>query len=477
MTRRSAGGTGARTAGAGRTTGAGLRAGLTLAAAMAVLTFGARAQTPQTPPPAPTQQPSEVTTTITSEAGTPPRFAVPDFIALSPDAETVDAARTIGQVLWDDLNFEREFLLVPRDVYKTIPAATSFATVPFDRWRELNADGLIVGTVQKTAAGIHVEVRLFSLKTRQSAFAKEYDGSVANPRVFAHTISDEIHQQQRGLRGVARTRLTFDSDRDGERMLGTVESRGVKEIYISDYDGANQRRVTTGRSLNITPTWSPDGRSIAYTSYRHGPPNIFVSNIYQGTMEELTKSQGENWLPVWSPDGTKIAFSSTRTGNAEIYVMNRDGSNVRQITNHPSADISPTWNPSGTQIAFTSDRSGTPQIYVIGADGLGGVRKITSESYADRPTWSPAPYNEIAYAARTGPGNDVKVIDLASGQVRQLTFGEGTNESPAFAPNGRHLAFMSTRSGKAQIFTIARDGKNLRQVTRVGNNYQPDWSK
>ena len=36
---------------------------------------------------------------------------------------------------------------------------------------------------------------------------------------------------------------------------------------------------------------------------------------------------------------------------------------------------------------------------------------------------------------------------------------------------------MSTRSGKAQIFTISKDGKNLRQITKVGNNYQPDWSK
>ena len=61
--------------------------------------------------------------------------------------------------------------------------------------------------------------------------------------------------------------------------------------------------------------------------------------------------------------------------------------------------------------------------------------------------------------------------------MRQLTFGEGTNESPAFAPNGRHLAFTSTRAGKSQIFTIARDGKDLRQITRTGNNYQPDWSK
>ena len=69
---------------------------------------------------------------------------------------------------------------------------------------------------------------------------------------------------------MARTKLTFNSDRDGERMGGTVESRGVKEIYIADYDGENQRRVTTGRSLNINSAWSPDARSIAYTSYRRG---------------------------------------------------------------------------------------------------------------------------------------------------------------------------------------------------------------
>jgi TolB protein len=61
--------------------------------------------------------------------------------------------------------------------------------------------------------------------------------------------------------------------------------------------------------------------------------------------------------------------------------------------------------------------------------------------------------------------------------VRQLTFGEGTNESPTWAANGRHLAFMSTRSGKSQIFTISRTGQNLRQITKAGNNTMPDWSR
>jgi TolB protein len=444
------------------------------ALAIALLAAWPHAQQPPQPP-AP-QQPSDVVTTISGDGNSAPRLAVPDFIALSPDAETVATARTIGQVLWDDLNFEREFAFIPRDVYSSIPKATSFADVPFDRWRELNADGLIVGTVQKMSSGFRVEMRLFNVRTRQSVYPRQYDGS--NPRLFAHTMSDELHKSQRALNGVARSKLTFDSDRDGERMSGTVQNRSIKEIYISDYDGENQKRVTVGKTLNIAPRWSPDGRSIAYTSYRRGGANLFISNIFQGTLDEVTKGDkvGENWLPAWSPDGTRLAFSSTRDGNPEIYIVNRDGSGLRRITNNPSIDITPTWSPSGTQIAFTSDRSGTPQIYVVGVDGL-NVSKKTSESYCDRPTWSPPPFNEIAFASRSGPGFDIKVLDLSTGVTKALTFGEGTNESPAFSPNGRHLVFTSTRSGKAQVFTMASDGKNVRQITRTGNNEKPDWSK
>jgi TolB protein len=297
--------------------------------------------------------------------------------------------------------------------------------------------------------------------------------------MYAHTIADEIFQSQSQLRGVARTKLAFATDRDGERVGGTVEERNVKEIYVSDYDGASQRRVTINRRLNITPAWSPDGRAIAYTSYRRGYPDLFISLIYQGTPpEEPTRGRGgQNFLPAWSPDGTRIAFTSTRDGNPEIYVMNRDGSNVRRLTNNPAIDVTPTWSPSGTQIAFVSDRSGSPQIYVVDVEGVNAAR-ITSESYCDRPTWSPAPFNEIAYTSRTGGGiHDIKVIDMATRQVRQITFGEGSNVSPSFAPNGRHIAFSSTRGGKRQIFTVSRSGKDLRQITRSGNNEMPDWSK
>jgi TolB protein len=349
--------------------------------------------------------------------------------------------------------------------------------IPFDRWRELGVDGLVVGSVEKqSATTFRVEMRLFDVRSRRTVMAKEYSGTTANPRLYAHTAADDIHQQQRALRGVARTRLSFISDRDGERVTGSVQARGVKEVYIADYDGANQRRVTVTRKLNLTPTWSPDGRTLAYTSYRRDFPDLYLSLIYQGTLENPTGGTSQNWLPAWSPDGTQIAFTSNRDGTPEIYAMNRDGSSVRRLTNHPAIDSTPTWSPSGTQIAFTSNRSGSPQIYVVDTDGR-NLNKITAESYCDRPTWSPAPFNEIAYASRTGPGYDIRIYDLATGERRQLTWGEGSNESPAYSPNGRHLAFSSTRSGRTQIYTMGRDGRDVRQVTRDGTNATPDWSK
>jgi TolB protein len=449
----------------------GLKVGITVSIVLLLLGLfmaRARGQAPASQAP---QQPSEVALVISGDPGTPPRYAIPDFVAITPDA--AEMAKTAGQVLWDDLNFEREFYLIPRDTYASVRAARTAEQVDFAGWRELGADGVVFGTVQKVGANFQVQVRLMNVRSRQSVFSKEYTG--ANVRLIAHTVSDEIHLQQRNLKGVARTKLAFASDRNREKITGAVANRDVKEIYIADYDGAGPRRITTNRQLNITPAWAPDARAIAYTSYRRGYPDIFIALLYQGVQEEPTRGGTQNWLPVWSPDGTRLCFTSNRDGNPELYVVNRDGSGLRRLTNNPAIDTTPTWSPSGTQIAFTSDRAGSPQIYMVGADGL-NLRRISSESYADRPTWAPAPYNEIAFTARTGPGFDIKVYDLAAGTTKQITFGEGTNESPAYSPNGRHIAFTSTRAGLVQIFTVARDGKNVRQVTRDGNNYTPAWS-
>jgi TolB protein len=459
-----------------------------LAAAMAACLTGVlMAQTaPPQPPtgqtPPQTQQPDVIEITI-GPGGRPPRLAVPEFIALTADAETVKAARTIGQVLFDDIEYEKEFYMVPRDILKTVPQPPSAEGVQLDRWKEIGADGVIIGTVRRSGDGVVVEARLLQVGTGKLALGKQYSGSVKSladgGRLYAHTFADELHKQQRGLRGVARTKLAFSSNRTGEKLGGPVKSRDVSNIYMVDYDGANERRLTVYQTLEISPVWSPDGRAIAYTSYRNSYPDIFISYIYEGKLERPAKgtSETKNYLPAWSHDGTRIAYTSALPdGNVEIFIMNRDGSGARRVTNHPMGDVTPTWSPSGTQLAFVSDRTGSPQIYVVDVDGT-GLRRISTESYCDRPTWSAPPLNEIAYTCRGGGGYQIMLYDFATGTSKPISDGIGSNESPAFAPNGRHIAFVSDRTGRQQVYTMHRDGTGLRQITRTGTNKYPNWSQ
>src|SRR3954469_3878810 len=453
----------------------------TLLAVAAVLggttIIGARQQAPAPSP----QQPSDVSFVIAGGSGSIPHYAVPDFVALNPEA--ADLAKSLAQVLWNDLSYEREIDTIPRDVYSSIPVARTPEQIPFDSWRELNVDALVFGTVQKTGKDIKVQIRLYNVRTRQQALGSESTGTDQFPRNFAHSAADDIHKQQRNLRGVPRTKLAFISDRERQRVRGTgQQNRESKEVWISDYDGANQRRVTLGNELNAgPPSWSPDARAVAYSSWRKvatgGAIDIYISRIFQGILENPTKGHSEtNMQPVFSPDGTRIAFTSNRyDNNLEIYVMNVDGSGLRRLTNHPAADAVPTWAPNGAQIAFTSDRSGTAQIYIMSATDGSNLRKISSETTAESATWSPTG-GQIAFAARTGAGYDVKVFDLSTGETRPLTYGEGSNESPAYSPNGRHLAFMSTRKGGSQIYTMTLDGRDVRQITTTGNNVTPSWS-
>jgi TolB protein len=450
---------------------------------------GAAGQVPAAPagqaPDAPRQQ-SELELTLVNP-GTSQRIGLPDFVVPAGDAELSAAAKTIADVLWDDINFEREFYLISRQVSARIPVADA-AALPFDRWAELGADYVLVGSARRSGEQIVVQLRMITVRgdsRGRQRFGREYPNCRADRlRYCAHAIADDFHKEVAGLDGIARTRIAFTSDRDAVRVTSRPShTQGVAtEVYLSDYDGANPQRLTVNRGLNILPVWSPDGAKVAYSSYAlTGFPDIFVANLREPGRGLRRPAQGgqyiSNWMGAYSPDGSQIAFVSNRSGDHEIWVVNSDGTGTaRNLTNYPrAAEGAPSWSPDGSFIAFTSDRAtgGQPQLYVMNANGTGQRR--LSDQRIDRPTWSRL--NFIAFTVGPEYAQNIGLLDMnnSGAGVTVLTDSRGTNESPAISPNGRHIAFVTSRWGRQQIAVVDRDGRNIRQITRTGTNRFPNW--
>jgi TolB protein len=416
----------------------------------------------------PAQTPAEPARIVIGGEAT--RFAVPSCVPRKGDEPSVEACKTITQVLRNDLAFEGLFQFVPENLFSAIPALNPDA-VNLEDWKGIGANILVVTRVEVTGGELALEAKVYAVSSGQNILAKRYTGKSDNPRMFAHQASDDIMTLTQ-YKGVARSKIAFVSDR-----TATKDKRS-KEIFITDYDGYNPRQVTVNGSLNITPAWSPDGRQLAYSSYRQPPPAIFIASIFEGKSAKVTSDKGQAFGPAYSPDGKRIAYSSSQSGNMEIYVANADGSGARKITTTAASDTAPCWSPTGQEIAFTSDRAGTPQIYLMDSDGLNVRRLTTVGNWNDAPVWNPSKqYSEIAYTARLEAGGfDIAIIDLASHQVRQITTGRGSCESPSWAPNGRHLVFSCRRGVTWQIAVGDRDGRMFETLPAgPGNNTQPDW--
>jgi TolB protein len=403
------------------------------------------------------------------------KLAVPDFPPKSVDQQLVSLTQEFNQVLWNDLDEAGIFEMISKSNYP-LKVPEEPLDVDFNAWSTAPASAqmLVFGKAENINSNLVVTGRLFDLgnQANPGVLAKRYVATLneVSTREAAHRFADEIIKTLGGgLTGINQTRLAFVSSRSGHA-----------EIWVMDYDGFNQHPITSWRSMSTTPRWSPDNSKLAYTSYASGNPEIYLFSFETNRRIPFPAYKGLNTTPAWSPDGKKIAFCSSMGGNPDIYISDPNGLNLQRLTFASGVNISPVWNPkTGNELAFVSDRSGQPQIYIMSVDGT-NLRRMTTVAVggdASAPSWAP---NGLFMAfhwrvSETGT-YDIYVMEIASGRIIQLTHDAGRNEHPTWSPDGRHLAFESTRSGMREVWTMLANGLEPRQLTKNGENWNANWS-
>ena len=261
-----------------------------------------------------------------------------------------------------------------------------------------------------------------------------------------------------------------------------------------DADGSSPRNLTQHPAKDVRPAWSPDGRRIAFVSRRDGNSEVYVMNADGSGKRNLTRDRASDDYPTWSPDGRRIAFLRGRLTAIRVpgrgvrrrylyhlYVVNADGSGLRRLTRNRRGPGIP--RSAGLVTGRADDllralprqhrreRSAEAPVHTVD-------RRLVARRAADRlrgPQWlyggaKPGP---CCYAAHS----DIYVMNADGSGIRKLTHNAAYNAEPAWSPDGRKIAFRSTRNGNRDIYVMNADGSGKRNLTRnPAQDGRPSWS-
>ena len=400
-------------------------------------------------------------------------------IAVSPLAGATPADTQTGadlrKVIAD--NLERSGLFRPLDerAYIQTPEAMRTAPPRFVDWRQIGAQALVHGAVERQSDGrVRVEFRLWDVYGESQMEGRVYTTQPGNWRRVGHIVSDAIYKRVTGEDGYFDTRIVYISE------SGPLQRR-IKRLAIMDQDGFNHRFLTPGDNLVLTPRFSPTAQEITYLAYVRNRPRVYLYNIDSGQQEVVGDFPGMTFAPRFSPDGNRVIMSMAQDGSSKIYAMDLRTRQVQRLTSTAAIDTSPCYAPDGRQIAFNSDRGGQQQLYVMDADG-GNVRRVSFNPgrYAT-PVWSPR--GDLIAFTRIAEGEFFIGVMRPDGSGERLLDRGFLVEAPTWAPNGRVLMYFSQgrtdsrgQGTNSRLYSIDLTGYNKREIITPTEASDPAWS-
>lgn len=400
-------------------------------------------------------------------AGTNPiPIAIPVFAG--------DTGEEITAIIRDNLQNSGLFRLVDPNAY--IQKINGVNTTPrFADWQAIKAEALVQGEVTHQPDGrIKVAFRLWDVFAGQSMEGKALTLAAQDKRRLGHMVADMIYSRITGESGYFDSKIVYVAE------TGPHQKR-VKRLAMMDQDGANHRYLTNGRSMVLTPRFSPDMQKIAYLSYKGGRPSVYLMDVVSGKEETIGYFPGMTFAPRFSPDSRSLLMSFSEKGNTEIYLYDIMSGDKKRLTYHPMIDTSPSFSPDGSRIVFNSDRSGSQQLYVMDKNGKNAKRISLGKGTYATPVWSPRG-DYIAFTKIQG-GEFYIGLMRPDGSAERLIAKGFLVEGPTWAPNGRVLMYFKQNpyssygeGGETGLYSIDVTGRYERKISTPVDGSDPAWS-
>ncbi len=277
----------------------------------------------------------------------------------------------------------------------------------------------------------------------------------------------------------------------GDRIAFVSFRTGSPDVYKMDPQGGSLVPLTpSATAYDMTPAWSWDNLRIAMVRQRpYGSgttKDIYVVNRdgSNGHWVRPTAFPFQLRDPAWSPDGSRIVLSVWLNDGLYLATMNSTTGDVSLIGGPGGKrGTNPSYDPTGQRIIYVNDYD-KKSILQINADGTGQKVLVSSTQTFDSPTFSPDG-KKIAYSryatntinGYTRYSPDIFVKNLVDGTTKRIVASTEYDTEPTWSPDGAKIAFVSSRSGKPQIYTVSASGGNLTRITQTGTGEtSPAWT-
>lgn len=368
-------------------------------------------------------------------------------IAVLPSSSFDEEDVILRNVARRDLDLSGEFELLSDD--ETPETYSSADELDVAAWSRKKVEALVEVRAAPVANEDKVALRgrVFLVNHGATAvFDKRFIVSKDAFRDEAHRLSDLIIGALTGTNGSFASRMTFVSGMSS-----------LRQVFIVDADGHDARPISAASEIALSPAFGKN-EELYYTTSRD--KGEFKIRTASGTLIDLPV-KGSVYGLAFSKDRSRVAVS-VGVGTSIKLFAGPDFTNLAPVSDVGMA-LRPSFSPSG-KIGFSGEGQWGQRIYVdgkaISPDGM----------FASSPTFCNHPEGiRVVYAVGVGKDTDLVSTDERGGGMMRLTQNQGRNGYPACSPDGRLVAFFSTRtSGEGPgLYVMRLDGGRTKRVSTL----------